>query len=118
MKGQTSFELIFVALVIMTASVYFTNLYIQTTETTTLVGVTKNEMLKLLNNNENENIIEKISIEKIPNNTQIKITILTTNKEEIENLLNQEVLNKAELNIKKISGIENEITIKINIENI
>ena len=70
-KGQTSFEVLFIALVVLSITTLITTSYLQTNETTTILSVTKSEILTELNKSNSNNLIQSINIEKTPTtNTQ------------------------------------------------
>ncbi len=112
MKGQTSFELILLALVIITISIYFTNLYTQTTQTTTIISLAKTEVNQKLNETNFTNIIENIHLEKTSTENKIIINILTENPEEAEKKLTSLFLDNLKQTIESTTKINN-ITFKI-----
>lgn len=109
-KGQTSFELLFLALVVLSVSAFITTMYLQTNENTTILAVTKTELLTQLNKSNSNNLIESINIEKnqLINNQTIIIKILSTNPTELKTIINSNYINDLNLMIKEKFRINNQ----------
>lgn len=115
-KGQTSFELIFLALVVISAAAFITTIYIQTNENTTIISLTKNELLKELTKSNSNNLIESIKFEKnqAQNTQTIKVKILSNNLTETEKLITPIFINDLNLRIQEKLKITN-LNIDLNI---
>lgn len=109
-KGQTSFELLFLALVVLSVSAFITTMYLQTNENTTILALTKSELLTELNKSTSNNLIQSINIEKTPsNNTQkIIVQILSTNPQELRTIITSKYINDLNSKIKDKFKIENQ----------
>ena len=59
-------EVLFIALVVLSITTLITTSYLQTNETTTILSVTKSEILTELNKSNSNNLIQSINIEKTP----------------------------------------------------
>ncbi|HNV01004.1 MAG TPA: hypothetical protein PKK60_01095 [archaeon] len=116
MKGQVTFELLFISLIVLSASIYITSLYFQTTENTNLIIFTKNEFIEKLNETTSTSYIESITLEKSNNLNKINLVILTEDPIETNKIINNvEFLTKFKQKMVenlKLNNVQLNITIR------
>jgi len=62
-KGQTSFEILIIFLVVMSSAVYILGLYMQTNDATIATAIARDELFSQANGKEQTIIIDKVSLE-------------------------------------------------------
>ena len=83
MKGQISFEALVIMLLVITAAVSITTLYLQTSESTSAIAITRAEITRQASEKNYEIVIEKVDLSK-GNETIVNVQISNSGNTKID----------------------------------
>ncbi len=78
MKGQVSFEALFILLIGVTAAAYITTLYLSTDEVTTITAIARNELTSQTNSFKQSYVLIKVKADVNYSNNSISIDLTTS----------------------------------------
>ena len=78
MKGQISFESLFIMLIVLSSGMYITNMYLQTHDITVATAIARTDFVEQVNSMESQVIIDEVKVYSSENESGLEADVFVT----------------------------------------